>query len=195
MEERHVCQLCKTQTSKAWESGVKSNAKSREHLVNKYSNTKKDLIVCEGSIKVNIEEDMTEEQRQNFVDQMDDPVSLGLSITPEEKAFLQLPQNLTDHVAFNRIKALVDTALMGTKYRMTVKDRIDEDISEEEINKRTAEQRHSDSLDKALQTQVYDASLNEATFARMRVTSLKTCRRVTIPPPLPEKEEAKIQSV
>ena len=187
--------LCKTQTSKAWENGTKSNAKSREHLVNKYSNTKKDLVVSEGTIRVNIEEDMTEEQRQNFVDQMDEPVCLGLSITPEEKAFLQLPQNLTDHVEFNRIKALVDTAVMGTKYRMTVKDRIDDDITEEEINKRTAEQKHSDSLDKALLTQVYDANLNEATFARMRVTSLKTCRRVTIPPPLPEKEEAKIQSV
>ena len=192
--EQYV-RLCKAQTSKAWENGTKANAKSREHLVNKYSDTKKNLVVCEGTISVNIEEDMTEQQRQNFVDQMDEPVCLGLSITPEEKAFLQLPQNLTDHVEFNRIKALVDTAVMGTKYRMTVKDRIDDDISEEEINKRTAEQKHSDNLDKALLTQVYDANLNEASFARMRVTSLKTCRRVTIPPPLPEKEEAKIQSV
>ena len=188
-------ELCKLQTGRAWNNGTKVNTKSREHLVKKFSHKSSDLVVKEGGISVEIKEDMTEEQRQRFIDEMDEPVSLGLSITPEEKAFLQLPQNLTDHVAFNRVKAIVDTAVMGTKYRMTVRDRIEEDISEDEINKRTQEEKHSDSRDKALQTQVYDPILKEASFARMRVTSLKTCRRVTIPPPLPEKEEAKIQSV
>ena len=187
--------LCKKQTSVAWQRGVSNNVKSREHLLNKYNVNIKSLIVKEGNVCVEIGDDMTEEERQKFIDQCDEPVSLGLSITPEEKAFLQLPQNLTDHVTFSRVKALTDTAVMGTKYRMTVKDRVDQDISEDEINQRTKEERDSDSLEKALETQVYDSVLNEASFAKMRVTSLKTCRRVTIPPPLPEKEEAKIQSV
>ena len=117
--------LCKQQTSRAWNLGVKNNSKSREHLLNKFNANSKHLVVNEGNTCVNIADDMTEEERQSFMDQLEEPVSLGLSITPEEKAFLQLPQNLTDHVAFNRIKTIVDTAVMGTKYRMTVKDIID----------------------------------------------------------------------
>ena len=192
--ERYIS-LCKSQTAKAWQRGVSNNIKSREHLLNKHGANIKNLVVKEGNVCVVIADDMTEVERQNFIDQCDEPVSLGLSITPEEKAFLQLPQNLTDHVTFNKVKALTDTAVMGTKYRMTVKDRVDQGISEDEVNLRTKEERDNDSLEKALETQVYDSVLNEASFAKMRVTSLKTCRRVTIPPPLPEKEEAKIQSV
>ena len=42
---------------------------------------------------------------------------------------------------------------------------------------------------------VYNFEHKTASFSNMRVTSMKTCRRVTIPEHLPEKEEAHIQSL
>ena len=127
--------------------------------------------------------------------QQPDPVSMGVQLNQNEVAFLKLPQSLTNHSMFDKVKMYTDVAMMGSKIRMTLNDRIDNNISEEDINNRPSEQKHEEAIQTALKTRVYDPESKVASFSKMRVTSLPTCKRVKIPDPLPEKEEASIQSV
>ena len=188
--------LCYSVITPLWKSDREESRRSKDYLVNKYkNNTKGQQVVKEGSIEVVIKPDLSEEQRSNFISELNDPVSMGVDLDDNEKAFLKLPQSLTNHSTFNKLKMFTDVALMGSKIRMTVKSRIDEGITEEEVNQRTSEEKRSDAIETALKTRVYDPENKIASFSNMRVTSLKTCRRVKIPDPLPEKEEAAIQSV
>ena len=63
------------------------------------------------------------------------------------------------------------------------------------MNDKPSELKREEAIETALLTRVYNQDLKTASFSNMRVTSLKTCRRVKIPDPLPEKEEAAIQTV
>ena len=127
--------------------------------------------------------------------QQEQPVSLGVDLTPHELAFLKLPQNLTDHTNFDYLKACTDTALMASKYRMTVSQRIKQGRTEEDMNLRPEYMKREEAIEEVNKTKVYDFDSKYASFSNMRVTSMKTCRRVTIPEPLPEQEEAQIQTV
>ena len=120
---------------------------------------------------------------------------MGVELNDHEKQFLKLPQNLSDHVTFDRLKVLTDSALMASKYRMTVMSRLQEGLTAEQQNAKTPEQKRADVIQQINATSVYNFEDKTATFSNMRVTSMKTCRRVTIPEHLPEKEEAHIQSL
>ena len=188
--------LCYSVITPLWKSEKDKSQRSKDYLINKYKHkTSGKVVVEQGDIRVTIAPSLTEEQRNRFISEQDDPVSMGIQLDENEKAFLKLPQSLTNHSSFNKTKMLTDVALMGSKIRMTVKSRIDEGLTEEEVNDRSSEDKRSDAIETAVQTRVYDPQSKVASFSNMRVTSMRTCRRVKIPDPLPEKEEAAIQSV
>ena len=153
------------------------------------------VIVREGDIEVRIQPSLTDSEREKFNNEQNDPVCMGVEIDEDEKAFLKLPQSMTDHSALDTTKLLTDVALMGSKLRMTIKSRLDEGLTEEQINNRPYELKREEAVETALITRVYDPNSKTVNFSKKRVTSMKTCRRVKIPDPLPEKEEAKVQSV
>ena len=191
-------ELCEFVISPVWVREKENSRRSREFLYKKYKNNKNKeafITVKEGAITVQIQQSMSEEARSKFISEQDDPVSMGITLDENEKAFLKLPQSLTNHSSFDRLKMLTDVALMGSKIRMTVKSRLDLGLTEEEVNNRPYSEKREEAIDTALLTRVYDPEAKIATFSNMRVTSMKTCRRVKIPDPLPEKEEAAIQSV
>ena len=191
-------ELCEFIVKPVWDREKENSRRSRQYLYSKYKNNKnknKSITVKEGEIVVSVKESMTESARSEFISNQDDPVCVGVTLDENEKAFLKLPQSLTNHSSFDRLKLLTDVALMGSKIRMTIKDRIDQGLSEHEINSRSHQQKREEAIESALITRVYDPQANQADFSKMRVTSMKTCRRVKIPDPLPEKEEAAIQSV
>ena len=78
---------------------------------------------------------------------------------------------------------------------MSTLTRLKSGLTVEQYNERTAEQKHAEVVEQINDTKVYDYESKTATFSNMRVTSMKTCRRVKISEPLPEKEEAQLQSV
>ena len=187
--------VCRVETSSVWSKEKHEATRSRKHLLSKYKHTKKSDIVEHGDIRVELSEDLNDEQRSEAENNLEEPVSMGVELTTHEKQFLKLPQNLSDHVAFDRLKVLTDSALMASKYRMTVMSRLQEGISAEQQNAKTPEQKRLDVIEQINATNVYNFEHKTASFSNMRVTSMKTCRRVTIPEHLPEKEEAHIQSL
>ena len=187
--------LWKQETSRAWHNLKQEATRSRQHLHSKFKHGNKTDIVKEGDIEVRLSEDLTDELRISATSEQNIPVSLGVDLTENEKLFLSLPQHLSDHTTFDKIKALTDTALMGTKFRMSTLSRLKAGLTIEQHNDRTALQKETDIIDEVNSTKVYDYNSKVASFSNMRVTSMKTCRRVKISEPLPEKEEAQIQSV
>ena len=186
---------CDVETSFTWHKEKKHSVRSRKHLFNKYKNSKNISTVEHGGMEIHISEDLTTVQREEFMSNQDQPVSLGVDLTPHELAFLKLPQNLTDHTNFDYLKACTDTALMASKYRMSVSQRIKQGRTEEDMNLRPEYMKREEAIEEVNKTKVYDFDSKYASFSNMRVTSMKTCRRVTIPEPLPEQEEAHIQTV
>ena len=186
--------LCHSVITPLWIKEKQYSSKSKDYLYKKYKNSRS-YIVKEGPIQVVIKPSLTVQQRNQFISDLPDPVCMGITLDENEKAFLKLPQSLTDHSSFDKHKMYTDVALMGSKVRMTVKSRLDQGLTEEQVNQRTCEEKRVDAIDSALITRVYDPSNKVADFSKMRVTSMKTCRRVKIPDPLPEKEEAAVQSV
>ena len=188
--------LCHHVINPLWNNLKEVSRRSRTFLYNKYKNDRtKEVVVSDGDIEVKIAPSLTDHERLVFASQQDDPVSMGVVLDEDEKAFLKLPQSLTDHAAFNTLKMYTDTALMGSKLRMTIKSRLDEELTEEQVNAKSKDQKQEEAVETALLTRVYNPDIKTAAFSNMRVTSLKTCRRVKIPDPLPEKEEAAIQTV
>ena len=187
--------LWKAETNRAWHNLKQEATRSRQHLHDKFKHNNQSHIVKQGDIEVRLSEDLNDELRLSATSDQNIPVSLGVDITQNEKLFLSLPQHLSDHTTFDRIKALTDTALMGTKYRMSTLSRLKTGLTVEQHNDRTSEQKESDIISEVNSTKVYDYSTKTASFSNMRVTSMKTCRRVKITEPLPEQEEAQIQSV
>ena len=187
--------LWKLETSRAWHNLKQEATRSRQHLHDKFKHNNKGDIVKEGDIEVKLSEDLSEELRISATSEQNIPVSLGVDITANEKLFLSLPQHLSDHATFDRIKALTDTALMGTKFRMSTLSRLKTGLTIQQHNDRTAQQKETDIINEVNSTKVYDFNSKSASFSNMRVTSMKTCRRVKITEPLPEQEEAQIQAV
>ena len=187
--------VCSVETESVWSKDKHEATRSRKHLLSKFKNMNKNEIVEHGLIRVELSEDLNEEQRVEIESKQEDPVSMGVDLNQHEKQFLKLPQNLSDHVTFDRLKVLTDSALMASKYRMTVMSRLQEGLTAEQQNAKTPEQKRADIIQQINATSVYNFEDKTATFANMRVTSMKTCRRVTIPEHLPEKEEAHIQSL
>ena len=187
--------VCKVETSSVWSKEKHEATRSRKHLLNKFKHLNKCEVVEHGDIRVELSEDLTDEQRLETENKHEDPVSMGVELNHNEKQFLKLPQNLSDHVSFDRLKVLTDAALMASKYCMTVMTRLKEGLTAEQQNAKSPEQKRSDVIQQINATSVYNYQDKTATFSNMRVTSMKTCRRVKIPEHLPEKEEAHIQSV
>ena len=188
--------LCHYILAPLWRSEKESSRRSRTHLYKKYKQCDSNVISVENnSIQIHIEPSMSHEERAQFMAQQDNPVSMGVTLSENEIAFLKLPQSLTNHTSFDKVKMFTDVAMMGSKIRMTLKDRLDNGLTEEQVNNRPCELKREEAIQTALKTRVYDPEDKTASFANMRVTSLPTCRRVKIPDPLPEKEEASIQSV
>ena len=117
--------LCHHVITPIWHKEKESSRRSRDFLYNKYKNNRKDLVVIsEGDVEVVISKSLTEAERSEFIAQQDDPVCMGVILDQDEKAFLKLPQSITDHSSFNTLKMYTDTALMGSKLRMTIKNRL-----------------------------------------------------------------------
>jgi hypothetical protein len=118
-------------------------------------------------------------------------ITEGIEVDDDEREFLKLPKGMADNPKFNRIGTLTDIAIMEAKARFSVRsegDEIKTKESEEEVKKRVErEDREAEAV------RVRDG--NVVRFAKMRVTSLKSCRRITIPGELKKKgEELKLKT-
>ena len=146
--------VCKVETNSVWSKDKHEATGSRKHLLSKYKHTTKSEIVEHGQIRVKLSEDLTDEQRVEIESKRDKPVSMGVELTYHEKQFLKLPQNLSDHVTFDRLKVLTDSALMASKYRMTVMSRLQEGLTAEQQNAKTPEQKRADVIQQINATSV-----------------------------------------
>jgi hypothetical protein len=132
-----------------------------------------------------------DETAENEVEQ--EAIVIGTEATENQKAYLTLPKGMALFPEFSKESMYTDIAAAGDKLRMTLRD-------EEFIKNKETETEHNiwkkETEEELAATRVVDRTDRTVRFSRMRVTELKSCRRISVPDSLHNKGiENKIQGL
>jgi hypothetical protein len=119
----------------------------------------------------------------------------GLEIDEDERAYLNVPKSLADHGEFDIMKTMTDINIMGDKMRWSLREkeaRRNDDGSPQTLSK---EEEEEERVKTAKMTRIINKEEKTVSFAKMRVTSMKSCTRITLPQPLEGNTEAKIDTL
>jgi hypothetical protein len=177
---REVREVMKKECEKSWTENKRKMEESVWRTERKVRGEKESEIL--GELKVG-DKALDEAGFQKLSEeQKDEPIVEGVELNEDEKEFIILPKGMADNQKFDRMRMLTDIAVMEAKARFSLKNGEgiieDGDVKNRETIEEKAERDEKENRE-AEAVRVREEK--KVRFAKKRVTSLKTCRRITIP--------------
>jgi hypothetical protein len=140
-------------------------------------------------------EDDNEEEDEYVEEEIgeQEPIAIGIELNEAQKEYLKLPAGMAIHPKYDRDQYMTDINVTADKLRWTLNNQ--EEVKSVETKEEEKEwmKQVKDEIDTTKVTNMEDKTVR---FARMRVTELKSCRRITIPKELKNQDiERKIQTM
>ena len=143
-------------------------------------------------------------------DNMNENLGYGVELNESEKEFLRLPKCATDYVEVNEEKVRTSVRVMAAKLRMSIREQEEKgeparglDVQQGRAPARGLDVQQGRAPARGLDVQnengvleskrVYDPEKGEVDFKKKVVTSMATCKRITVPDAAEVQKEAKIQ--
>jgi hypothetical protein len=201
--------VLRVQAEREWVRGKMRVKKSTEFLKRKYgSRDSRELEIprgerdiendsndgSENDMRVQISRDITEEEMKELK-KAEKAVVEGVEIDDDEEAYLNIPKSMADHAELDVIKAMNDINIMGDKIRWSLMEEEDRKKREADRPNRTKEEEDVEREKEAKSKRIVDNESMKVEFSKKRVTSMKSCTRITLPQSLGGAMEAKIDTL
>ena len=109
----------------------------------------------------------------------------GTQLSENMKAFMRLPPNFRTYQPIDLKAEETEIEQLCVQQRYNMLDKCEDETIDEWMMRKQREE---------TQRQTYDKSSNTLELTKLRPTDLKTCRRVIMPAPAPDREEIMIQA-
>jgi hypothetical protein len=199
-KRKEMKEILQQAANEAWNKSKETMMRSVRFLQHKFrdiSNRDSDTGPIDSDYQVIVERDMTEEERVEDK-KLDKAISIGMELTPDEEAYLKVPSSMNDFEEVNVVKAVTDISRMAVKIRRELRKRADEKKDSETDGRQvemTEEEREKAEEEEMLRNKVHNKEEKSVDFSKMRVTQMKSCRRVFLPKHLDGRTEAKIDTL
>jgi hypothetical protein len=148
----------------------------------------------ENDMRVEISRDLTENE-MNEMKKEEKAVTEGIEIDEDEEAYLNIPKSLADHADLDEIKTMNDINIMGDKIRWSLREEEEKRKKNEGKQAMSREEEEEETEKEAKLKRIVDEEAKTVEFAKKRVTSMKSCTRITLPQTLGGATEAKIDTL
>jgi hypothetical protein len=200
--------ILRVQAEREWMRGKERVRNSTEFLKKKYGSRdvremtvpererhdEDDSVVDESDMRVKISRDLTEDEMKEMK-KGEKAVIEGIEIDEDEEAYLNIPKSLADHADLDVIKTMNDINIMGDKIRWSLREEEEKRKRSDDRPARSKEEEDLETEKEAKLKRIVDNEAMTVEFAKKRVTSMKSCTRITLPQSLGGATEAKIDTL
>ena len=163
------------EANEEWRKGKDKNSKKKDHLEARHKPRKENGMVED--IPVGDEELGEDVERVEIL-------AYEVELNDNEKEYLKLPNSVTDFEKIDIEKMKTGIQVMASKLRMSV-NAVEE----------TPESDLVDKEEEMASRRVYDEERRSADFRKKRVTDSALNKRITVPDPVAESKEVKIEAL